>query len=91
MYAHNVIVKGALLCVACDIPASRKVCGFLGHNANLGCSKCLKRFPGGFGSKDYSGFDRTLWPERTLSEHKVNVMRIRQCTTKTERDKLQTE
>ena len=42
-------VRCALLCVACDIPASRKVCGFLGHSADIGCSKCLKRFPGGGG------------------------------------------
>lgn len=33
-------VKAALLCVSCDIPAARKVCGFLGHAARLGCSKC---------------------------------------------------
>ena len=30
--------------VACDIPASRKVCGFLSHNASLGCNKCYKNF-----------------------------------------------
>ncbi len=28
------VVRCALLCVACDIPASRKVNGFLGHAAN---------------------------------------------------------
>lgn len=33
------IIRCLLLCVACDIPASRKVCGFLGHMANFGCSK----------------------------------------------------
>ena len=37
-------MKAALLCVACDIPAARKVCGFLGHMAKLGCSKCTKVF-----------------------------------------------
>ena len=26
-----VIVRAALLCVACVIPAARKVCGFVGH------------------------------------------------------------
>jgi hypothetical protein len=34
----------ALLCIACDIPAARKVSGFLGHSARLGCSKCTKEF-----------------------------------------------
>ncbi len=56
-----VLVRCALLCVACDIPASRKVCGFLGHSAVLGCSKCLK-FPGKIGERDYSGFERLqIW------------------------------
>lgn len=31
----EVTVRLALSCVACDMPASRKVCGFLGHNALL--------------------------------------------------------
>lgn len=51
----------ALLCVACDLPAGRKVCGFLGHSARLGCSRCLKELPGSVGSMDYSGFDRENW------------------------------
>ena len=81
-----VLVRCALLCVACDIPASRKVCGFLGHSATLGCSKCMKRFPGQFGQKDYSGFDRSQWNKRSLEEHKKNVFAIRQSKTKTERN-----
>lgn len=40
------IFRCALLCCACDLPAGRKVCGFLGHSARLGCSRCLKEFPG---------------------------------------------
>ena len=35
-------IRGALLCVACDLPAGRKVCGFLSHSARYGCSKCKK-------------------------------------------------
>lgn len=30
-------IKLDLSCVTCDIPASRKVCGFLSHNAALHC------------------------------------------------------
>ena len=55
------IVKAFLIGVSCDMPAGRKVCGFLGHSATLGCNKCLKIFPGPVGSKDYSGFDREQW------------------------------
>lgn len=39
-------VRCALLCVACDLPAGRKVCGFLGHTAKYGCSRCYKEFSG---------------------------------------------
>ena len=35
-----VVVRAALLCVGCDIPAARKVSGFLGHRATKGCSRC---------------------------------------------------
>jgi len=30
------------MCVACDIPAARKCCGFKEHSANLGCSRYLQ-------------------------------------------------
>ena len=41
----SVIVRAALLSVACDIPAARKVSGFVGPQSLLGCSKCLLEFP----------------------------------------------
>ena len=41
------IVKAALLCIAADLPAARKLCGFLGHAAKVGCSKCKKEFETG--------------------------------------------
>ena len=47
----RLLFRVALMCVACDIPAARKVCGFMGHGATLGCSRCLKEFPGGFDKK----------------------------------------
>ena len=62
-------VRCAILCVACDLPGGRKVCGFLSHSAAKGCSKCLKVFPGLVGTMCYSGFDRSLWPPRTNEIH----------------------
>ncbi len=65
------------MAITCDIPASRKVasrkvCGFLGHNAALGCNKCFKTFdvvsPG---VTDYSGFDRENWVLRTCETCRV--------------------
>ena len=38
----SIFVRAALICTACDIPASRKVSGFVSCNAYLGCSRCLK-------------------------------------------------
>lgn len=37
-------VMAELLCALSDIHATRKLCGFLGHSAILGCSKCSKKF-----------------------------------------------
>ena len=52
MVCSNGRSTAAVLCVACDVPAARKVCGFLGHTAKKGCSKCVKEFIiGSFGEK----------------------------------------
>lgn len=78
----------ALSCVACDIPASRKVCGFLGISARLGCNKCLKEFPSekhGNGQKtNYSGFDHNSWQLRSNSSHRdeCTMLYSRSFTTK---------
>ena len=73
----------AVLCVTCDIPASRKLCGFLGFSARKGCNKCKKDFPRpSFGEKqDFSGFDRDNWNLRTNTEHREQVWRIRNTVT----------
>ena len=85
----NDIFKIALMCVGCDIPATRKLCGFLGHSAILGCSKCSKHFPGDFGKRNYAGFDTENWIGRNLAEHRNNLTVIRRATTKTERERLE--
>ena len=90
-YGESQLIRAALLCVACDIPAARKVAGDLGHSANYGCSKCNKLFPGTVGNKDYSGFNRTLWTPRTNSGHRSSVNNIRQCLNKTRRNRAESE
>ena len=93
MNIHNksekVIVKCILIGVPCDMPARRKACGFLGHSANLGCTKCLKKFPGQVGSKDYSGFDKENWKLRTDSDHRKAVDEIKKAENKTRRNSLE--
>ena len=74
-------IRCALLCIACDLPAGRKVCGFLGHSAHLGCSRCFKRFKGSVGTMDYSGFDRENWIIRTGSAHRQAALKLKNANT----------
>ena len=71
-------VVAALLCVAADIPATCKICGFVGHSASRACSKCFTFFQGGFREKkDSSGFsDGLSWPERNGLTHKRNCEKL---------------
>ena len=70
---ENVMVRCALLCEACDLPAGRKVCGFLSYMANLGCSRCYIKFTGGFGSRNFSGL---VDSQRTNECHRRDVQEI---------------
>ncbi len=80
----QVTIRVALSCVSCDIPAGRKVCGFLGHTASLACNKCLKKFSVTFGCPiDYSGFDRNNWDLRSVVQHREQSKEILKETTKT--------
>ena len=90
-FSQPKVVRGALICVACDIPAARKVAGFLSHSATLGCSKCLKEFSGGFGQKDYSGFNCSSWSPRSNEQHRAAIKRIQLCSNKTQCQKLESE
>ena len=85
----NKLVKGALLCISCDLSAAQKTCGFLGHSANLSCPKCLKMSPGEIGKKDYSGFDRSSWPKRDNTQHRRAVKKIQRCKTITAQKEME--
>ena len=62
---NTICIQAAVICCACDIPATRKLCGILAHSATLGCSRCLKEFQtvqiSGANRTNYSGFDRETW------------------------------
>ena len=81
-------VRCALLCVLCDFPAGRKVCGFLSYSATLGCSYYKNKFTGQAGNKDYSGFDHTLWQPCTLHRMKECISEIQLCHQSTKRKEL---
>ena len=57
------LVRAALISVACDLPAVRKLCGFKAHGARQGCSRCSTHF--GVESKRTvyggQGFDTSAW------------------------------
>lgn len=80
----DVLVKAALLCAGCDIPAARKVCGFVGHGGYRGCSKCLLTFPTEeFGQKaDYSDTNMSEWEPRNKLDHKVHAQKHKECSTR---------
>ena len=81
-----ICIRGALLAVSCDVPATRKVCGFSGPSATMGCSKCLKSFTClSFGEKlDYSGFDRDAWIPRSMEQHLLAIHELESARTPTE-------
>ena len=79
--------RAALLCVGCDVPAARKVCGFTGHASNHGCSKCTKMFPGNVSERiDFSGFETC--PSRTNEVHRQQAEDILRQTTQTDKHVL---
>lgn len=69
--------------VSCDLPATRKVCGFYSFSSLHGCSKCLKEFPTtSFGSKpDYSGFNTESWCKRSLATHTAKAFAAKEAVT----------
>ena len=80
----------ALLCVTCDLAAGRKACGFLGHNAHLGCSRCFKKFEGSVGEgMNFSGFVRENWPPRTGTRHRRDAYSLAALCTKTDLQKTE--
>ena len=89
----NKLIRAALLCISCDIPAARKLTGFVGHSALKACAKCLKSFPTiQFGSKpNYSGFDRQVWPIRDLKDHKEQGLKWKHAATQAERHTIERE
>ena len=92
--ANNLVsIRAALICVSCDIPAARKVCGFVGHNAYQGCNKCLKSFPTeSFGEKaDFSGFDRDNWTKRDLVSHRQHAFAHKSSSTASQQAHIERE
>lgn len=84
-------VRCALICITCDLPATRKSCGFTSYSSLHGCSKCMKEFPGTvFTEKsDYSGYDRETWSCRKIEDHRRIATLHRLASTKTKRTEIE--
>ena len=87
------IIQAVILCNSSDVPATRKVGGFVGHGALKGCSRCLKSFTTtAFKEKaDYSGFDSATWPKRSMEEHRRKGMDWKHAKTQAERQRIERE
>ena len=77
--------------VASDLPAGRKVCGFLSHNANKGCTVCFCSFSESFGRSNFSNFNRDLRTPRKAITHRANIRSILQSKSVSEKSKLESE
>ena len=87
------VIHAALLCSSSDVPATRKVGGFVGHGAHKGCSRCLKSFSTtALADKpDYSGFNCCTWPKRRADEHRIKGMEWKYAKTQVERQRIEKE
>ena len=83
-------IKGALLLIGCDIPASKKVCGFKAFGSKRGCSRCFLKFKGKGFIRSYADFDRDNWPKRTDKTHRQQVKKCSNADVK-EKEKLEKE
>ena len=83
-------IRAALMCVASDLPATRKICVFTGHNSKMGCSKCLKQFDVHVGApSNYSGYDRNNWIPRTNEHHKFYSTKYKLARTRKAREEME--
>jgi hypothetical protein len=83
-------IRVALVYISCDLPATRKICGFYGMKARFGCSKCLKAFPS-TSFTNYSGYDRDQWQTRDLTSHLMQIQRAKNATSQLGREKQERE
>ena len=62
-------IRAALLMVACDMPAARKVSGFLSYMSRRACYKCDRTFVTIDGNVQHSGFEQQ-YPQPTMQENR---------------------
>lgn len=90
-FLGSMTIRAILSCIVSDLPATRKVCGFLAQSATKGCSKCLHEFKTvSFGSKtDYSGYECDEWEPSDLQKHYQCGLDPKNALTATERTEIE--
>lgn len=83
-------LRATLACIICDLPATRKVCGFSNFNSIYGCSKCTKKFETtSFGNRPkYNGYDCMNWISREMSSHKSYAEKHKAANTAAHRKRI---
>ena len=76
---NNITVLVCLICVTYDVPAICKVCGFAGHKARLGCSKCLCEFNHLQGGGLQCSGNLGEWDLCNLEQHRKRCEESLQC------------
>lgn len=81
----SITIHAAVLATVCDIPATAKIGGFLGHSSKHACWKCSKIFPHKVLNRvDFSGVD--IGTLRTHDQHKKNAIRALSALTPSQRE-----
>jgi hypothetical protein len=89
-------VRAVLLCVSCDMPASREMCGYLSCGARKGCPRCEKVFTRVdnennpyFPKGQYGGYGEEQM--RTDDNVRATHRRLLNAKNKTQRAKIEKE
>jgi len=63
-YPLGRLIRGAVVPLICDLPATRQMSGFAGHSSNNFCSFCTQK------SLEIDNLDHKTWKSRTQEEHR---------------------
>ncbi|CAB4442105.1 unnamed protein product [Rhizophagus irregularis] len=79
----NKPIRAAVICCSCDIPAARKLCGYI--SARVACHRCLKKVQ--FNDRNqpnFGGFDNIdeWFVERDINQVQKNAQEWLECKTK---------
>ncbi|KAG1609946.1 hypothetical protein G6F46_010396 [Rhizopus delemar] len=95
-YRNGEMVRVALMSVNCDVPAARKVAGFMGQSAHKACNKCstvFSRISTGANSTKpgFSDFDDEHWILRNNTQQRQEAYASLNATHITQQRTLQTD